>query len=72
MEEARPVRSCDVCGIEDTDPRHVANLDDGTIVTRHMDCCKTVGCPDGSCEVVTAGVEDLRGDELVAHLTGSE
>jgi hypothetical protein len=36
---------------------------------RHMDCCREAGCPDGSCNVVTAGAEQLRGDELLAHLT---
>lgn len=36
---------------------------------RHMDCCREAGCPDGSCDQVTAGAEDLRGADLLAHLT---
>lgn len=34
----------------------------------HMDCCRPRGCPTGECEVQTAGAENLRGDELRAHL----
>jgi hypothetical protein len=44
-------------------------LDTGTS-DRHMDCCRNAGCPDGSCDTVTAGAEDLRGVELLNHLTG--
>jgi hypothetical protein len=43
-------------------------LDTGTS-DRHMDCCRTAGCPDGSCNTVTAGAEDLRGADLLNHLT---
>ena len=67
--ETRPVRSCDLCGVEDTDPRHVVALADGGTLIRHLDCCREAGCPDGSCDVVTAGAEDLRGAALVNHLT---
>lgn len=69
MAEERPVRGCDVCGIEDTDPRHVHATDDGGTQMRHFDCCREAGCPDGSCAELTAGVEDLRGDALLKHLT---
>lgn len=34
----------------------------------HLDCCRDLGCPDGTCGRLTAGVEELRGDELRAHL----
>ena len=69
--EERPVRGCDVCGVEDTDPRHVHALDDGATQTRHMDCCREAGCPDGTCdELAAAGAGGLRGDDLLAHLTG--
>jgi hypothetical protein len=67
--QERPVRDCDVCGISDTDPRHVVGLDDGGTQTRHMDCCRDEGCPDGTCDEATAGAEELRGDALVEHLT---
>ncbi len=43
-------------------------LDTGTS-DRHMDCCRATGCPDGSCGAVTAGVEGLRGADLLTHLT---
>lgn len=46
----------------------VAHIRDNSTQMRHMDCCRAVGCPDGSCGVVTAGAEDARGMDLVAHL----
>lgn len=42
---------------------------DTSTIMRHMDCCREEGCPDGSCDEVTAGAEDLRGEALVNHLT---
>ena len=69
MADERPIRSCDVCGGEDNHPRHVTALADGGTLMRHMDCCREAGCPDGSCDEVTKGAEELRGDELVQHLT---
>jgi hypothetical protein len=35
---------------------------------RLFDCCRTVGCPDGTCSSQTAGAEELRGGALLAHL----
>jgi hypothetical protein len=45
---------------------------DNSTVMRHMDCCREAGCPDGSCDEVTAGAEDLRGPALVKHLTNKK
>lgn len=42
---------------------------DGSIVTKHMDCCEADGCPDGSCTEVRKGAEDKKGADLVKHLT---
>lgn len=50
----------------------VAQIQDTSTIYRHMDCCREAGCPDGTCNQVTAGAEDLRGMDLVAHLTGGE
>ena len=72
MAGERPVRFCDICGQEDDHPRHVIAQENGTVSMRHMDCCREAGCPDGSCQEVTAGAESLQGDELVAHLTGAK
>jgi hypothetical protein len=47
----------------------LAHIKDDTTVMRHMDCCREAGCPDGSCNTVTQGAEDKRGDALVKHLT---
>lgn len=68
----RPMRTCDVCELEDDHPRHVHGTADGGTQMRHMDCCRAAGCPDGTCELVTAGAEELRGDALVQHLTGEK
>jgi hypothetical protein len=48
--------------------RLVAELLDTTTTDRHPDCCRTVGCPTGDCDRLTAGAEHLRGAELVDHL----
>lgn len=47
----------------------VGQIRDDTTTMRHMDCCREVGCPDGTCNQVTAGAENLRGSDLVGHLT---
>jgi hypothetical protein len=67
--DERPVRGCDVCGLEDADPRHVVGMDDGTDQTRHLQCCAQVGCPDGSCDTLMAEAGDISGDELIDFLT---
>lgn len=46
-----------------------AHFSDDTTTMKHMDCCREDGCPDGTCDAVTKGAEDLKGAELVAHLT---
>ena len=47
-------------------------VQDNTTVMRHLDCCREAGCPDGTCNQVTAGAEDLRGDDLTKFLTGED
>jgi hypothetical protein len=47
----------------------MAQISDTSTTMRHMDCCREAGCPDGTCNEVTAGAEDLKGDKLVKHLT---
>lgn len=49
--------------------RLLRDLYDTGTSDRHMDCCRTAGCPDGTCDLVTAGAEDKRGKQLLAHLT---
>lgn len=49
--------------------RLVRELMDTSSSDRHMDCCREAGCPDGTCNQVTAGAEDLRGAKLLKHLT---
>jgi hypothetical protein len=52
--------------------RLVRDLMDTAASDRHMDCCRAAGCLDGSCDIQTAGVEDLRGADLLEHLMGRE
>ncbi len=64
--------------LENVDPKTdegalaVSDFFDTTIQLRHMDCCRSVGCPDGTCNVVTAGAEHLRGYDLLDHLQTRE
>jgi hypothetical protein len=56
------------CSTADHHPRHTHVDETGQIVSKHMDCCATDGCPDGSCNKTLQEVGDKRGDDLVAHL----
>lgn len=51
---------------EDDRARLVRDLVDTSSSDRHMDCCRTAGCPTGACDEVA---EDLRGADLLDHLT---
>lgn len=58
--------------VQAADPADLARLlgdlfDTGSS-DRHLDCCREAGCPDGSCDVQTAGAEELRGADLLEHL----
>lgn len=48
------------------------HLKDNATTMRHMDCCREAGCPDGTCNQVTAGAENKKGDALVKHLTSQK
>lgn len=50
----------------------VGELLDTSTTMKHMDCCRTDGCPDGTCNTVTAGAEDKRGNALVKHLVAQK
>lgn len=54
---------------EEDAPAIMAQIQDNSTTMRHMDCCREAGCPDGTCNTVTAGAEDKRGPALVKHLT---
>jgi hypothetical protein len=51
--------------------RLVRELVDTGSQDRHMDCCRAAGCPAGTCGPQTAGAEDLRGGDLLAHLVAN-
>jgi hypothetical protein len=50
-------------------PAIIAQAQDTSTTMKHMDCCRTDGCPDGTCAQVTAGAEGKTGNALVKHLT---
>jgi hypothetical protein len=49
---------------------HVADLTDLSSLALHYDCCRSMGCPTGTCDVLTTGVEEQRGGELRGHIGG--
>jgi hypothetical protein len=53
---------------EDQRAELVRALLDTTSSDRHLDCCREAGCPDGSCDFVTAGAEGKTGADLLDHL----
>lgn len=64
------VASAAIAAASDADrPAIIAQARDTSTIMRHMDCCRAAGCPDGTCNIVTAGAEDKKGDALVKHLT---
>ncbi len=48
--------------------RLLRDLMDVSSSDRHLDCCREAGCPDGTCDVVTAGAESKRGADLLKHI----
>jgi len=70
----RVQRVCDPCATVnpeaawDDHPRHLHVLGDGTVQSRHMDCCAAAGCPDGTCPEIVAASGGAKGADLVAHL----
>lgn len=48
----------------------MAQIMDTGVVMKHMDCCREDGCPENICDMVTLGAEDLRGADLLNHITG--
>ncbi|GAA0528748.1 hypothetical protein GCM10010172_06690 [Paractinoplanes ferrugineus] len=50
--------------------RLLADLYDRTTLQLHRDCCRSLGCPNGDCDELTQGAEELRGSDLLAHLAG--
>jgi hypothetical protein len=66
-----PIRFCSICRQADDAPRHDIWGTDPNVAP-HMDCCASVGCPDGSCDVITRTQGEARGDEFRAMITAPE
>lgn len=63
-----PIRFCPVCKTADDHPRHDIFGTDPNVVP-HMDCCATVGCPDGSCNIAIREKGTKKGNSFRAQLT---
>lgn len=48
--------------------RIVKELEDTTVLQKHMDCCRADGCPSGDCD----NAPKKTGYELVAAITGEK
>ncbi len=71
-ETVRKVSSA-IAGLDaETGDRLLAELLDTGTTDRHLDCCRTAGCPTGDCDRRTAGAKDLRGAALLDHLIGAD
>lgn len=66
--ETRTQMWCDVCRQGDDHPRHHVLLADGSVQTRHMDCCRDNGCVSGHCAEILAASGEKRGYDLLAHI----
>lgn len=66
--DAAPVRFCPVCKTADDHPRHDIFGTDPQVAP-HMDCCASVGCPDGSCTIQVRDKGDKVGDTFREQLT---
>lgn len=63
------VKAVELAGPLGVTDQVMRQITDTSTMMYHMDCCRMAGCPDGTCNEVTAGAEDLKGDKLVRHLT---
>ncbi len=52
----------------DVRARVLGDLYDTTVRLRHLDCCREVGCPDGTCNTQTAGAGGKTGKAMLTHL----
>lgn len=67
-EETRTQMWCDMCRQADDHPRHVTLMADGSVRTRHMDCCRDNGCVSGHCDEILTASGEKRGYDLLAHI----
>lgn len=64
---------CSECRQADTAPRHHIMTAEGTLLTRHMDCCRDSGtCADGSCAGILEKAGGKKNDALAEFITSHE
>lgn len=63
---AREVLFCPECKQADDHPRHRLAADD--YASRHLDCCRDAGCPDGSCDVILGNKNPGPGEKMLKHV----
>jgi len=52
----------------DDKARIVADIIDTTTQLRHLDCCRNIGCPDGSCDIIVPHGTNVIGAEMLDHI----
>lgn len=63
----RPITFCPLCKQVDDHVKHLyVGEPDG--IGRHTDCCRAAGCPDGTCDVLREGAEELTGANFLGHV----
>lgn len=65
------IRLCLVCRQADDHPRHTINVTSPDTAP-HMDCCSSVGCPDGSCDILTRDKGKKVGDGFRSQIVDDD
>lgn len=73
MSEERIPMWCAECRQVDTDPRHHVLQADGSVESRHMDCCRDNGnCVDDHCHRILTASGEKRYGELLEWIQGNQ
>jgi hypothetical protein len=70
--EDRVDQYCDSCKAYDKHPRHIHGNNDGSVTSKHMDCCLADGCPDRSCADILGASRRAHGEGLIAFLAARQ
>lgn len=65
--QGRFVTMCTSCRQADDHPKHKIALTDDA-VGKHLDCCNSDGCPDGSCQVILGDANPKPGKGMLDHI----
>lgn len=65
--EGRHVSFCTSCSQADDHPKHRIALTENAL-GKHLDCCSSDGCPDGSCTVILSDAKPRAGKGMLDHI----